>query len=208
MKKVIIAAMILCATAFSVKAQHISLNGFGGYNLQDRVEFGGAWGEVQDGGFWGASIEGVNAHGHGIELLYQQQKTSLPLYRYGGNSQINKGNDQAAISYIMLNGVQYLMHNPKVQPYGGIGLGMAIVKAIDNNNSQTKFAWDAKLGIKLKATPSIVIKIQTQLYSISQCAGGGFYVGGGGGGVGVTSYSTVFQFGFMGGLCIDLAGRH
>jgi len=206
MKKIIIAAIILCSTAFSVKAQHISLNGFGGYNLQDKVQFSGAWGYVKDGGFWGASIEGVNAHGHGVELLYQQQRTTLPLYFYsGGNTQINKENDEAAISYIMLNGVQYMTHNPTVQPYGGIGIGMAIVKAVENNNSQTKFAWDAKLGVKLRASPSIAVKIQTQLYSIAQCTGGGFYIGTGGGGVGVSSYSTVFQFGFMGGLCIDLA---
>lgn len=208
MKKILIAAFILCATSFSAKAQHISLNGFGGYNIQDRVEFSGAWGEVQDGGFWGASIEGVNAHGHGIELLYQQQRTTIPLYRYGGNNQINKDNDHAAISYILLNGVQYIMHNPKVMPYGGIGLGMAIVKNTDNDNSQTKFAWDAKLGVKLKATPTIGIKIQTQLSSISQMAGGGFYAGSGGGGVMVSSYSSVFQFGFTGGLCFDLAGKH
>jgi opacity protein-like surface antigen len=206
MKKLIIAAIILCSTVFSVKAQHISLTGFGGYNFQDKVQFSGAWGYVKEGGFWGASIEGVNAHGHGVELLYQEQHTSVPLYFYsGGNNQINKDNDQAAVSYIMLNGVQYLMQNPKVMPYGGLGIGMAIVKATETGNSQTKFAWDAKLGIKLRASSSIAIKIQTQLYSISQCTGGGFYVGTGGGGVGVSSYSTVFQFGFMGGLCIDLA---
>ena len=31
---------------------------------------------------WGASIEGVNPQGTGLELLYQYQSTDVPAYTY------------------------------------------------------------------------------------------------------------------------------
>ncbi len=36
--------------------------------------------------------------------------------------------DGAVISYLLLNFEQYYMNNPKIQPYGGIGLGAAFYK--------------------------------------------------------------------------------
>jgi hypothetical protein len=45
--------------------------------------------------------------------------------------------------------------------------------------------------------------LQAQLNSISQCGGAGIYAGTGGGGLYVSSYSTIWQFGFAGGLTFD-----
>jgi opacity protein-like surface antigen len=212
MKKSLLFVSVILLLSSGIFAQTISLSGFGGFTFQDKVAFNNAFGYIKESGHWGFSLEGINnGSGHAIELLYQQQNTHVPLYYYSfPNIQINP-KDETAISYIMLNGVQYLMHNPRIWPYGGLGIGAAVVKINGENsqlqtysNTETKFAWDVKLGVKIKATPVIGIKLQAQLFSVVQAAGGGFYVGTGGAGVGVSSYSTIYQFGFTGGISIDL----
>ena len=196
----IFAFMCICGIS---QAQTFSINGFAGYNFQDQVNFGNAYGYIKDGGFWGVSLEGINRTGSGIELLYQQQNTHAPIYYYNTGLQANKDKDNVVLSYIMVNGVHYLKANPHVEPYAGLGIGAGIASA-QSGSSASKFAWDLKLGLKFKPGSTVGIKIQAQLFSVVQASGGGFYVGTGGAGVGVSSYSTIYQFGFTGGLCFDL----
>lgn len=202
MKKILFLSAALTLISLLTSAQILSLTGFGGYTFRDKINFGNAYGYLNAAGHWGLSVEGIKPSGHAIELLFQQQRTHTPLYYYAlPNNQINTNADQTTISYLMLNGVRYLMM-PSVQPYFGLGLGAAF---IDNKSysSETKFAWDAKLGVKFKASPMIGIKLQAQLFSVIQAAGGGFYYGTGGSAVVISSYSSIYQFGFSGGICLD-----
>jgi opacity protein-like surface antigen len=202
MKKIFL--MILAFTSIQgiSHAQTFSVNGFGGYNFQDQVNFGNVYGTIKDGGFWGVSLEGINRTGSGIELLYQQQNTHVPLYLYNTGVPANKDKDEAVLSYIMLNGMHYLKMNPHVEPYGGLGVGVGIVSP-QSGSSASKFAWDLKLGIKFKPSSVVGIKLQAQLFSMVQASGVGLYVGPGGAGAYSTSYSTIYQFGFTGGLTFD-----
>ena len=68
----------------------------------------------------------------------------------------------------------------------------------------TKFAWGFRLGGNIWASPKIALKIQAQIMSATQAAGGGFYFGTGGAGAGVSTYSSIYQFGLGGGLCFAL----
>ena len=52
----------------------------------------------------------------------------------------------------------------------------------------------------------VAIKLQGQLMSAVQSAGGGLYFGTGGAGAGVSTYSSMYQFGLGGGLVISLGG--
>lgn len=185
-----------------IKAQSFALNGFGGYVFQDQVNFGNVYGHISDGGFWGASLEGISPHGSGIELLYQQQNAHVPLNYYTGGLPANKGKDGAVLSYIMVNGIRYLQNNPHVLPYFGLGIGVGIASP-ESGSSQSHFAWDIKMGVKLKTSSVVGFKLQAQLFSVVQAAGGGFYVGTGGAGAGVSTYSTIFQFGLVGGITFD-----
>jgi len=200
MKKLNVICIALMLVAGSAHAQTFSLTGYGGYLFRDKVSFANAYGYIQESGFWGASIEGINREGAGFELLYQRQNTHVPMYTYGGVKL--PGSDNLTCSYIMINGVRYLQHDEHVQPYAGIGAGVAIINS-DAGSSQTKFAWDFKLGVKLKTSSVVGFKIQAQLNSITQAGGAGFYAGYGGGGLYVSSYSTIWQFGFAGGLVFD-----
>jgi len=206
MKKLLLTSVVFFMT-FAGFSQHLSVNLFGGYTFRDRVNFGNAYAYINDGGMWGASIEGVNAQGTGIELLYQYQATELPIYSYPNNVLL-QANNNSVISYLLLNFEQYYMNNPKIQPYGGIGLGAAFYKGDGGSSSTTKFAWDLKVGAKFMMASSVGIKIGAQLLGSSQATGTGFYVppypyppyA-------YTTYATILQFGFTGGVVFDFGGH-
>ena len=153
---------------------HLSVNAYGGYTFDDQINFSNAKALIKGGGMWGASIEGVNAQGSGIELLYQYQSTSVPVTLYNNINQ-NSHDNSTVISYLLLNFEQYMMNNPKVQPYGGIGLGASFYKGTEATSSATKFAWDLKFGVKLKASESLGFKIGAQLLGSSQATGTALY---------------------------------
>jgi opacity protein-like surface antigen len=136
--------------------------------------------------------------------------THGPLYDYNTNIALNGSKNDLNISYIMLNGVGYMKNNPMIWPYGGIGLGAAVINASGKDvlndsydRSETKFAWGIKGGVKIKTHSIVGIKLQAQLFSIVQASGGGFYTGTGGSGGYVSSFSTIYQFGFTGGISFD-----
>jgi opacity protein-like surface antigen len=207
MKKVIFSCFVLLMS-FSAFSQYISINAFGGYTFRDKINFGNAYAYLNAGGIWGASIEGVNMRGTGLELLYQYQSTKIPLYTYPGNVQQNATNDGAVISYLLLNFEQYYMNNPKIEPYGGLGLGAAFYKGdFAGSTSETKFAWDIKAGVKFNTSSSFGIKIGAQLLSSTQVTGAGFYVGYPGYVYPYNTYATILQFSFTGGLVFSFGGK-
>jgi len=210
MKKAIITSIILIVAAVGY-SQHLSVNAFGGYTFRDRVNFGQGYAYLNAGGIWGVSVEGVNAQGSGLELLYQYQSTRTPGYYNNGQPFVGAGgetNPSSIISYLLLNGEQYFMNNPKIQPYAGIGLGAAFYKSNENGvNSATKFAWDIKAGVKFKASNTVGIKIGAQLLGSAQATGTAFYVPPIGGVYPYTTYTTILQFSFTGGLVFDFGGH-
>jgi hypothetical protein len=200
MKKALFTSVILFIAAAGY-SQHLSVNAFGGYVFRDRINFGNAYTYINAGGFWGASLEGVNAQGTGLELLYQYQSTTTPTTIYIPSQTFNSN---TVISYLLLNFEQYYMNNPKVQPYGGIGLGAAFYSSnYAGSSSATKFAWDIKAGVKLKASDNVGFKIGAQLLGSAQATGTAWYYG-----YAYTTYATILQFGFTGGLVFDFGGHH
>ena len=207
MKKALVTSVILFIAAAGY-SQHLSLNAFGGFTFRDKINWGNAYTYINEGGILGASLEGVNARGSGIELLYQYQSTGTPTTVYGPINNTTY-NANSVISYLLLNFEQYYMENPKIQPYGGIGLGAAFYQSDykgssgAGSTSATKFAWDLKAGVKFKATDVIGIKIGAQLLGSAQATGTAFYYG-----YAYTTYATILQFGFTGGLVFDFGGKH
>lgn len=193
----------------SLKAQHFALTAYGGYNFRDKVEFHNAFGYINAGGLWAIGAEGVASNGAGAEVIFQNQVTHVPLYLYlAPNVKINPGNDKVGLSYLLFNFLGYInLGNPNVQPYGAIGVGIGFISPHnDYGSNSSKFAWDSKLGVKIKAQNGIGFKLQAQVMSITQAAGGTFYFGTGGAGTGVSSYSSIFQLGLVGGLTYDFPG--
>jgi hypothetical protein len=213
MKKKIFGFVIALVLAAAANAQGILLNAYGNYVFDDKIDsyysttnyFSGT---LKGGFLWGAGLEFRLKEYYGLELMYMRLDTDVPVnYWLNGDKRTTL---KAGINYIMANGVRsFPTQNPKIEPFGGFGLGMAIIDAEnpDNNNksnSATKFAWDMRFGINIWTGGRVGIKLQTLLISVPQGAGGGLYFGTGGASAGVTTYSSIYQFVLGGGLVFKL----
>ncbi|HYK44133.1 MAG TPA: outer membrane beta-barrel protein [Parafilimonas sp.] len=217
MKKIFISLVFLTSLASAAHSQNVRLNLYGGYVFDDKVdnsysysEAGYFQGKIKGGFLWGGGLEFRLHEYYGLELLYQRLDTKAPIDYYG-TIQGQHANIDLGINYIMVGGARSLRPpGSKAEPYGGFMLGMAIIDAKSQelgDNSATKFAWGLRLGTNVWASDRVGIKLQMQLLSIPQGAGGGLYFGTGGVGAGVSTYSTMLQFALGGGLTFKLGGQ-
>ncbi len=172
----------------------MSFNVFGGYTFQDKIDFSSGYGVIEDGAHWGASVEFAVKKYMSAELLYQRQDTHAVVY---GSSY---GEGKLGINYIMIGAVKYPGMGGPVTPYGGLSGGVALFEGKDINQTVSRFAFGLKVGALFDVSEKVGIKIQAQMLTPVRGAGGGFYFGTGGTGAGVSTYSTVYQFAFTGGL--------
>jgi hypothetical protein len=206
----LVLALLITCSAVNY-AQGLRLNGYAGYVFDDKFDsfyssssyFRGT---IKGGFQWGVGIEYMVQPEHGIEILYLRQDTEAPVFYYDSGDQDRTL--ELGLNYIMLGGVRYLPVSDVFEGFGGFMAGVAIY---DNKfpvrgepNSATKFAWGLRLGGNIWISERFGLKIQTQLISAVQAFGGGFYLGSGGGGVGVSGYSTLWQFGLGGGVVIKV----
>ncbi len=217
MKKLLI--VVLCLTGSYLFAQtssqsgpQVRLNGYTTYAFADNhvdsyysetSYFEGAF----EGGFqWGGGLEVLPAPGMGVEFLYLRLDSQAPIEYFDGTVQFTEFD--IAHNYLFLGFNKYVNINPRVEPYGGLMLGMAIydVSNPDNSNSgsSTKFAWGLRGGLNIWANERVGIKMQAALISAVQAVGGGVYFGTGGAGAGVSGFSTYYQFNLGGGLVFRL----
>jgi opacity protein-like surface antigen len=216
MKKVFTTLFLLTAIAAVSYAQEIRINTYAGYIFKDKVDsyysntsyFNG---QIQDGLRWGAGIEYHIPNKGAIEIQYLRQDTNAPtVYQDGGNfgGQIKNTDFDMAINWIMLNGTRYFPVNEIVEPFAGAGIGMGVFNITNpengNETSGTKFAWNIRGGSNFWIAENIAIRVQASLFSATQAIGGGLYFGTGGLGAGLSSYSSMYQFGFEGGLVFRL----
>lgn len=214
MKKFILgSAFIFSAITVSAQLQGIRLNGYSAYvfdNSFDTYYTSNQYlrGKIKGGFQWGVGLEFLPSEDYGIELVYYRQDTKAPIsYDYG--SGVADREVDLGVNYIMAGGVRYLNNTGgKLEPYGGLLLGAVIFsnKNPEGNeeSSYVKFGWGARLGVNIWATEKVGLKLQAQLLSAVQGFGGGLYLGTGGAGAGVSSYSTLMQFGIGGGLCVKM----
>ena len=210
MKKKLLALIVSCLTFFFLSAQEFRVNLFGQYVFDDHVESYYSTtsyyeGTIKGGFKWGGGLEYLVNPAYGINLIYLTQSTTAPLNYYDNNPPAGLKNREFDLTthWIMLGGARY-MKKDNIEPYGGLEIGM-VISNLDNpisgeSASNTNFAWGIKLGTNIFFSEKVGIKLQADLRSATQAAGGGLYFGTGGAGVGVSSYSTIYQFGLGGGL--------
>ncbi|MBE0636921.1 MAG: porin family protein [Bacteroidales bacterium] len=212
MKRIILSLFVFFVVSSIVTAQEIRLNAFSKYVFDDKVDsyysstsyFEG----TIEGGFqWGLGLEYMAHPTKGIELKYLRQEAQVPMSYYLNG--VKTKTFDVNINYVLLGGNNYFKTGGKVEPYGGLGIGMAIFKIQNPESSSTddsaiKFAWELKLGTNIWVSEKVGIKLQADLASAVQSAGGGLYFGTGGAGAGVSTYSTMYQWGLGGGLTFKL----
>lgn len=212
-KKFTLFIIAIAGLSLLSNAQKIRLNGYANYVFDDQVDsyysntnyFNGT---VKGGFQWGVGLEYRPSLAYGVELLYLRQDTKVPVDFYDYNvSNDRHAEIDLAINYIMVGGLRYAQKE-KVEPYGGLMLGVGIIDAsnpvTNTKGNATKFAWGMRAGVNIWTGDRVGIKLSTQLLSITQGSGGGIYFGTGGAGAGVTTYSSMLQFTLGGGLVFKL----
>ena len=216
MKKLLLSLLFMGAFATLTLGQELRVNTYAGYVFKDKVDsyysntsyFNG---QIQDGLRWGAGLEYHIPNRGAVEIQYLRQDTNAPtVYQDGGifGGQIQNTNFDLAINWIMLNGTRYFPVNELVEPFAGAGFGIGIFNVRNpdngNENSASKFGWNIRGGSNFWVADNIAIRVQASLFSATQAVGGGLYFGTGGVGTGLSSYSSMYQFGLEGGLVFRL----
>jgi hypothetical protein len=93
--------------------------------------------------------------------------------------------------------------NDKVIPFGSFSLGATWFSAPDYE-TQWVFSVTAGLGLKVMFSDRVGVMLRTRLMLPMNFSGGTYYYGVGGGGLSVSSYSSLVQGDFNGGLIIAL----
>jgi len=201
-KFLLLASIIICTITIQAQPGTISLNLDAGYTFHDEVDFDAAYTDVQAAFRYGGGIEYFADFNKSITLKYHRMDTYFPLYLQNGE-QINTDNEsKGSVNYILLGGNTYFGDmDAKAQPYGGLGVGVGVIGV--NDNTATKFAWDARLGVKIKTASVVSLKLEAYLQSIISTFGSDVWVSGGGVAYAVPDYATLWQFGFTGILCFD-----
>lgn len=194
MRKYFLLLSIIIATT-TLKAQDMAVNVYGGYLFGDDVTLQYGYGHIDESPLLGGSLEFNMPRGVSVELSYQYQSTSA--YTSGG---LTSESGDLAISYIMIEGNRYSKIKETVSAFFGGGLGMAIITPGDNFETVGRLAWKIKAGALITPSDKFGIKLGMQLNSCVQGIGGGLYFGTGGAGAGATAYSSMYQFGFNGGI--------
>ena len=211
--KTILSVVLLAFVMPAIGQQKQSrINLYGGYVFDDKVDSyydpTSYYNGTVKGGFqWGGGIEFLPHYNMGIELLYLRQDTKAPMNYYSGG--VKYTNFDLGINYVLLGGNRYFQKpGGKVEGFGGflVGVDIMSLKNPTNGNSGTKskVALGLRGGGNIWASEKVGIKLQAQLLSAIQSVGGGFYFGTGGTSVGLTTYSSIYQFTLGGGLVFKL----
>ena len=206
MKHLKVLTIVIALSALTkIQAQHIEISPIAGYNFDESFDIDYGEAKIGDGLVYGGILAfNVNPN-YDVELLYTHQDAT-GSFRYYNIIEYYDNDIPVGINYIQIGGARLKdFKGGQVQGFGGLNLG-AVWVAPDESGYDD--AWRAavgfKLGVKIWASERIGIRLQTNLQMPIQAWGGSIYVGTGGSGAGVSTYSTITQFGFTGGLTFKL----
>ncbi len=202
MKKIALGVITFCALTSGASAQRLGISLQGGYTFQDRVDFNYGYGMLEDGGHYGGSLQYEINPNYVVDLTYLREDTKGIVY---GTLLTYTG--KVALNHILLGGLRYYHFSPVVAGVGGLQAGATIFTSNDYGRTVTKFTYGIRLGVEFTPSPVVGIRLQGQMLSPVQGAGGGFYLGTGGTGVTVSTYSSLYLFGFTGGLIFKFGGK-
>jgi hypothetical protein len=214
MQKILFIAVVFLISSKAL-AQELRFNAYGAYVFEDGYSYyidnnNYYNGSISDGFQWGAGIEYLLNPAVCVELMYLNRSTDAPTsYQAGLASEHKQTNFDVNLHYILLgsdfHGQSY---DGKMEGYGGIFGGVSFPDATNpengNKNSETNFTWAIRLGGNFWASEKVGIKLQAQLLSTFNGAGGSYYFGYYPGGVALNTYSNTYQFGLGGGLTFKL----
>jgi len=183
-------------------SQHTELFGFSGYTFTDQIPIYGGSAKLHQGVNYGGGISYVVDNAYMVEVSYSYQDSRVTAYSHYYSYTIDV---PASMHYYMLGGYRMVNPNEKVQLFTGMKLGGVTLAFPDGyTNSVTKFAMGLDAGFKVFFNKHIGIRGQASMNFPLTNLGGSLYIGSGGVSAGVSTYSPILQFSFLGGLVFKI----
>jgi len=203
-KSIFLLAIFFCLT-FIMYAQKVEVTPFGGYVFGGTMngDYGDVYlnGNAQYGGMISIAISRVVD----VDLIYNRSDTKAQVNYYSVNGYIKPTLDiPISINYMQIGFTKNFRVNPTVSPFVGLNLGACLFYPKEDYSDAWFFSVGINAGAKIYFSKRVGLRLQAQGYVPVQ--GTGFYIfaGTGGASSGVSVYSTLFQFGFTGGLIFRL----
>ncbi|MEI6433250.1 MAG: hypothetical protein WCP32_00295 [Bacteroidota bacterium] len=184
-------------------AQAVEVTPFGGYVFPGTMNANG--GEIRFNGNaqYGGMISIAVSRVMDVDLIYNRSDTKADVNSYniiGGNIwQV-----PLSINYMHVGFTKNFRINQMVSPFVGLNLGASLFYPKENYQEEWFFSMGLNGGAKFYLSKRVGFRLQAQAFMPIQGSGFSFFAGSGGSGGGVSVYSSLFQFGFTGGLIFRL----
>ena len=203
MKKIFfVILMLACANAFS-QVRSFEITPFGGYVFPSRwnAANGSLYfeGNAQYGGMFSVGVSRVVD----VSFIYNRIDTKVIPETYGFPYSFD--NVPISQNYYMIGITKNFRVNEIVSPFASFDLGGVYLAPKESGYyNYWFFALGVDAGVKVYFSRYVGLRLQAQLMMPVQYGGFSFYYGTGGGGSSVYMNSTLFDFGFTGGLIFRL----
>jgi hypothetical protein len=198
---VAISSLFTCTTSYS---QVVEIAPLAGYTFADRFDLYGGYGRVGDGFTYGGTLAVKFSKYSALELLYTRQDAIGEFYAldYYTGVIYEDSNVPLSVNYFEIGGLALrpVGAEERIEPFLGVEVGAALIAPKEDFNDVWKFAAGVKAGMKIWFSDALGIYFQGNLQMPMQFAGVGIFGGSTGLTTGVTTTTTITQFGFSGGL--------
>jgi hypothetical protein len=204
MKKTILIVSILFCLTFMLKAQTVEVTPFGGYVFGGTMQGNSGSAFIKDNAQYGGMISFAVSRVMDVDLIYNRSDTKAELNFLTPFQNITYKEIPLSINYMHIGFTKNFRINPKVSPFAGFNLGACAFAPKEDYTDQWFFSVGMNLGAKIYFSKRVGLRLQAQGMVPVQGSGFSMFVGTGGSGGGMSFYSTLFQFGFTGGLIFRL----
>jgi hypothetical protein len=202
-KSIYILALLLCLP-FIITAQGVEITPFGGYVFGGTLH--GNYGDVHinDNAQYGGMISIGISPSMDVDLLYNRSDTKAEVTYFTPYNNMSYQEIPLSINYMHVGFTKNFRINSTVSPFFGFNLGACLFAPKEDYSDQWFFSTGLNAGAKIYFGKRIGLRLQAQGMVPWQGTGFSMFVGTGGSGGSVSVYSTLFQFGFTGGLIFRL----
>jgi hypothetical protein len=201
MSKLKIILFFIALVPAGMLAQKVELTPFAGYVFGGNIDASnGGYVHINDNAQYGGMLSIAVNPAVDLDLIYNRSDTKAEFHGVS----YYYGEVPLSINYMQIGGTKNFRVNPTISPFVGFNLGACLMYPKEDYSDAWFFSVGMNAGAKVYFSKRIGLRIQAQGYIPIQASGYTFYVGTGGSGSGVSFYSTLFQFGFTGGLIFRL----
>ena len=196
---------VIFSLPFMMKAQKVEVTPFGGYVFGGTMQGNTADVHINDNAQYGGMISIGVSRVMDVDLIYNRSDTKAQINYFSVGGVIKPSQDvPLSINYMQLGFTKNFRVNPTVSPFVGLNMGACLFYPKEDYPESWFFSVGINAGAKVYFSKRIGLRLQAQGYVPVQGTAFSMFVGTGGSGSSVSVYSTLFQFGFTGGLIFRL----